>query len=104
MGAETFFETAYGKDAKEAFASAVEEAAYEYGHGGYTGSLAEKSSFTVIPFDSGNLDITPEEYAELLIEKSDLRVDDKWGPAGCIELPSEKEGERHFLFFGWASS
>ena len=46
----------------------------------------------------------PSQYANLLIDEGDERVDDKWGPAGCIELPRVGDGEKTFLFFGWASS
>jgi hypothetical protein len=103
MGAEQFWTKAYGKTARAAFNSAVEEARYENGHGGYTGTIAEKEAFVMIPFDPGSLEITPQEYADLLMEKGDKRVDDKWGPAGCLEIPSDKE-ENCYLFFGIASS
>lgn len=104
MGAEQFMDYGYGQNAKEAFREAVEEAQYEYGHGGYTGTIAEKSAcgFKEVPYDPGSLDITPEEYAELLMDKG--KFDDKWGSAGCIEVESDKEGQRKFLFFGWAST
>lgn len=113
MGAEVFFTVARGNTAREAFETAVEDAQYEFGHGGYSGTIAEKSSFTMIPF-SGK-DVTPMEFADVLIERSDPRIDDKWGPAGCIEITdieegaaeadySVGEGPRKFLFFGWASS
>jgi hypothetical protein len=95
MGAAQFTTTAEGKDAKEAFKNAVEEAGYEYGHGGYTGTIAEKSSFVMVPSMTG---VDPHKYANELIEKGDSRIGDKWGPAGCISL-----GEGKFLFFGYAS-
>ncbi len=40
----------------------------------------------------------PHRYAEQLVEDQDGRIDDKWGPAGCIDL-----GNDRYLFFGWAS-
>jgi hypothetical protein len=46
MGASTYEEMQHGKTAKEAFHRAVERAQYEYGHGGYTGTIAEKYDFT----------------------------------------------------------
>lgn len=104
MGAEQFWTKAYGKTAGAAFKSAVEEAQYENGHCGYTGTIAEKAEFVMIPFDPGSLDITPEEYADLLMEKSDERIYDKWGPAGCMEVSSDREEENCYLFFGSASS
>lgn len=45
MGAEDFIVSAKGKTAEKAFAAAQEEARYESGHGGYTGTIAEVSSF-----------------------------------------------------------
>ena len=42
MGAQTFVAVGKGKTMKEAFASAHEQAAWEHGHGGYTGTIAEK--------------------------------------------------------------
>jgi len=96
MGADTFFNHAKGKTANEAFKSIVEDAQYEHGHGGYTGTIAEKGSFVMINLPKGQ---DAREYANKLIEDNDPRVDDKWGPAGCIKV---KDGE--FLFFGWASS
>lgn len=42
MGAVDFTEVATGKTVAEAFNAAREAATWEYGHGGYTGSIAEK--------------------------------------------------------------
>lgn len=96
MGACEFSTRARGGTANEAFSAAVSEAQYESGHGGYTGTIAEKSEFVMIPVPAG---VAPAEYAEKLMEVGDSRIDDKWGPAGCVKL---EEGE--YLFFGWASS
>lgn len=100
MGAETFFQTGRGKTPKEAFAGARAQAAYEHGHGGYSGTLAEKTDFVLIDVPQG---VDPKRYANQLIEDADERVDDKWGPAGCVFL-REENGENVYLFFGWASS
>lgn len=43
MGATTFSTFANGKTVEEAFSNAVGEAYYWHGHGGYTGTIAEKS-------------------------------------------------------------
>lgn len=103
MGAETFREWAIGRNEKDAFAEVVADAQYQHGHGGYTGTIAEKHEFVLIG------EVTSKEeamdLAEKLIDKRDPRIDDKWGPAGCIKVnrigPNRKW---HFLFFGWASS
>jgi len=96
MGACDFMQSAKGSSAKEAFRTAVDDALYEYGHRGYTGSLAEKDSFVMIPLPEGE---DPIEYAGKLIHECDPRIDDKWGPAGCIHVRDDV-----YLFFGWASS
>lgn len=101
MGASSFMDWSKGKDNKEAFNRAVDEAAWENGHGGYTGTIAEKRNFVIISLPK---EIKPddynaiEEFAWKLIEDSDSRINDKWGPAGCI-----KASDR-YLFFGNASS
>ncbi len=97
MGAEVFITYSRGATAEEAFNEAVRRAQHDWGHSGYTGSIAEKDSFVIIkaPKDTTNF----SGYADQLIEDCDSRIDDKWGPAGCIPV-----GEDKFLFFGWASS
>ena len=96
MGAAEFITVGTGKTAKEAFRNAIEEALYEYGHGGYTGTIAEKDSFVIIEISS-NTD--PEEFANEILEENQDKICDKWGAAGCIEL-----GKNKFLFFGIAST
>jgi hypothetical protein len=98
MGAHTFFTRANGEDAKSAFSDAVEDAQYHYGQDRYTGTIAEKTSFTRIPDDEVG-DTDPAEYASQLIDEQDSRIDSKWGPAGCIHVEEDT-----YLFFGWASA
>lgn len=90
MGALNFCVKIKGDTAEEAFFAAVDEAAYESGHGGYTGTIAEKSGFTIIPHD-------PEKSIR---EQVDDLIDDndKWGPAFCFDL-----GDGSYVFFGTAS-
>jgi hypothetical protein len=99
MGACDFYNFAKGETAKEAFNSVVDRARYEYGHGGYTGTIAEKSSFVKV----GKVK-TENEASKLAMQMmdddDDRRVSDKWGPAGCIEV----EEPHGYLFFGMASS
>ena len=52
MGASTFLTRATGKTAREAFASATSDARYEHGHGGYTGTIAEKNQQQHNPEDN----------------------------------------------------
>jgi hypothetical protein len=48
MGAVDFQTYGLGRDAREAFKQAVESAQWEYGHGGYTGTIAEKPSYSLV--------------------------------------------------------
>lgn len=114
MGAYEFTQIERGETAAEAFRSAVDHAKWEHGHGGYSGTIAEKHEFLVIkapevaalPQPKGPDDeaLLPRreaalKAAETLMEAEDQRIHDKWGPAGCIDI-----GAGEFLFFGWASS
>jgi hypothetical protein len=99
MGAEQFTAKAIGETSKLAFASAVKQAQYDFGHAGYTGSIAEKQTFVLI--GSAPDAKSAESMAEDLLDANDERVTDKWGPAGCIKIENEP---KTYLFFGWASS
>ena len=96
MGADTFYQKAKGKTAKAAFTNAQKAARHDHGHSGYTGTIAEKNEFVLIPLPAG---ANPEAEADRLISEDDSRVTDKWGPAGCFDL-----GNGEYYFFGWASS
>jgi hypothetical protein len=69
MGAEQFRTTAKGATASEAFGLARDQAAWEYGHGGYTGTIAEKSDFVEYQLPKG---LTVEEFERLLGDIGDL--------------------------------
>jgi hypothetical protein len=114
MGATTFYNKIYVKEktrenAKKAFIELRDVALHYHGHGGYSGSIAEKDGFTMsrkpkdIPVgtwvemvhDFDEEDTSQEHYYDL---KSDYKIyDDKWGPALCIET------NKGFVFCGWAS-
>ena len=96
MGSESFSHQAEGKSAKDAFQKARKQALYDRGHDGYTGTIAEKDAFIMIELPKGQ---EAEAYADKLIDEADKRIDDKWGPAGCIQIKKNL-----YLFFGWASS
>ena len=110
MGAEQFITYAKGKTAKEAFQTARDAAAWVHGHGGYTGTIAEKHTFEMVPVPAGEdptafVDrvmteyVDSDEFAGAIQPKTPGFWDDKWGPAGCV-----KTGPDEYLFFGWASS
>lgn len=97
MGACDFISLSKGKTPTEAFISAVEYAQYEHGHGGYTGTIAEKHEFKLVP-TNGRSRKELVEAAQDYEEVERLGFDDKWGPAGCFDL-----GKGEYLFFGVAS-
>ena len=109
MGAVTFYDTIKTDNPKEGFNSLVERAQWEDGHGGYTGTIAEKDGITMSR-KPDNIDV--DDWVELLDDfdeddrdqehyyelKRDFNVyDDKWGDALCIET------ETAYIFCGWAS-
>ena len=96
---KTYMESSSG--ARDAFNKAVERAMWEHGHGGYTGTIAEKHGYVMLTVPKGE---SVEDFIDRKIEEND-----KWGPAFCIELkeclnPEGKVGKRAFVFFGIASS
>jgi len=134
MGACDFSIAAMGRNAKEAFGNAVDEARHEYGHRGYTGTIAEKAceGFRLIEnptprtstdkvvgwiWDAvdGRANSVPAKYRSWARHHA-RTCNDKWAPALCIELlPTEtakwktktgRKGKRGkvFVFFGLASS
>lgn len=95
MGACEFWAKGHGKSAAKAFDYAVANARYVYGNGGYTGTIAEKDSYRMVQVPEGR---DPKDYAMEMLDDEKSWVQDKWGPAGCIQL-----GKSEYLFFGWAS-
>jgi hypothetical protein len=92
MGASTFENIAWAKTAKDAFRIAREEAQFENGNGGYTGSLAEKGNFVMIKVPE-KWHGKEQDYGYHLLENDDPLISDKWGPAGCILLQSQDSVE-----------
>jgi hypothetical protein len=126
MGACDFVTRSRGNTAEEAFHSAVDRARHEHGHGGYTGTIAEKHSFTVLnvaaekarllgrlrgrlaepgaaPWLAESVRLIEAgdvgAMADAMLSLGDPRVERKWGPAGCFAA-----GPEEWLFFGVASS
>ena len=127
MGATDFNTVSLGRDAQSAFNNAVQSARHEYGHGGYTGTIAEKHQFVAVECparvttdklagwiegweDAGKV---PAKHRPL-VERLQRVYEDKWGAAVClIPGPSEqarlrkeagiKSREKFFRFVGIAS-
>jgi hypothetical protein len=109
MGAQSFYNRVKSTNASVSFSEEVEQACYDYGNDGYTGTIAEKDSYTE---SSKPSQIGADEWIDLLEGFDDsnrgqehfreLRRDatiyhDKWGDALCIKT---KTG---FIFCGYAS-
>jgi hypothetical protein len=108
MGAEQFTSRVTGKTAEEAFQTAIKAAQYEHGHGGYTGTIAEKDSFVLLTPPNGTdpgdfvdkgLDGVFQPGTPERVRAAFAAIEDKYGPAGCVQF-----GPDEFVFFGWASS
>ena len=102
MGASEFDVTVSATTAEKAFSAAVEEARYESGHAGYTGTIAEKHSFKILSNGCRN----PLDFIEKVVEDESHGYGDKYGPALCVCLgPDEANRDlKRFRFFGLASS
>lgn len=112
MGASTFTVFQQNPVAGDAFRTAVSNAQYEDGHSGYSGTIAEKTSYRIVPGPALSMGEARAKAAALINTEGYW---DKWGPAGAIRVvggerlafiggayvPVEADG---WLFFGWASS
>ncbi len=70
MGATNFMDRRTAPTVKEAFYEAVQQALYDHGHSGYSGTIAEKPGYVVfdVPFDG-----MPERYEDVEMWDSDAR-------------------------------
>ncbi|MDX1408317.1 MAG: hypothetical protein R3330_09290 [Saprospiraceae bacterium] len=114
MGATTFFTVSLGRNPHQAFDRAREEALYVHGHGGYTGTIAEKDSFKFMgqvstphwekvpswfereefkrehpPTARLPHKPIPPKYRPRVVELLDTYLD-KWGPAICYEVTGQE--------------
>lgn len=109
MGAQQFQQDGEDKTVDEAFRNAKDQALYDYGHWGYTGSLAEKPGYVefVLPEGVGVSEAVRvlaeiwlgEERPSWLSDEIAETYEDKWGDAVAI-----RTGETSWTFVGWASS
>jgi hypothetical protein len=104
MGAAAFATFQPGdQDVQKAFREAREYAHYMHGHEGYSGTIAEKHEVVIIQALPVLSTSDAEKMAWELIDASDPRIHDKWGPAGAIKAKHDS-GVVGWVFFGWASS
>jgi hypothetical protein len=122
MGATIFKDVVEAATAEEAFDKAQAEAFWMSGHGGYTGTIAEKPGYVEFPLPKG---VTADEFARALDEsfpywngsvevkpvdpewaaryprwqEAKAVFDSKWGP--CVAFPGDKPST--WVLTGWAS-
>jgi hypothetical protein len=89
-GGSDFQNFGKGTDPKAVFRTLVENARYESGRGGYSGTIAEKSDFEL----RSRTPMSRQQAREFL--DRDLGHNDKWGPAFAVpiaevKVKSEKE-------------
>jgi len=99
MGAEYFGILIEKKDATKAFSEASEQARYDHGHSGYTGTIAEKIGFETVskaPIEDSKV----EEWAYAYDEK---HRNEKWGRAYHVPVKDATGETIGHYFFGWAS-
>lgn len=86
-GATDFYVFVKNKNPKRAFQEAVDDARYESGHGGYSGSIAEKDGFTIRKRDPMSMS------AARAFANKDIDRNDKWGPAFAVPVGEAKTGK-----------
>ena len=70
MGAASFDTAAFGKTPQAAFNAAQDNARYERGHGGYTGTIAEKYGFEQVTLPKG---VTLPTFLKLMHEAEEFQ-------------------------------
>lgn len=101
MGALDFYTTAIGTDVQTAFNAAREQAAWEYGACGFTGTIAEKDELMLID-EAKRSEQDAVGRAKELLDGEDPRVSTKYGPAGALRIATD-DGADGWLFFGVAA-
>lgn len=87
MGAHTFENTVMNPDAKAAFDYAHSEAKYQNGHGGYSGTIAEKPGYRIL----SRTPLAGDELADFIEKRTG--DNDKWGPAFAVPLAKVTKGK-----------
>jgi hypothetical protein len=111
MGAESFEVYSGEQDSGAAFAVLREQALYDFGHAGYTGTIAEKTGFVIYnpPTHVSSREAvaalvdsysTRPEWADAQFDHIASIYNDKWADAVAI---GDDEGFGWY-FIGWASA
>ena len=98
MGAAEFMFARKGTDVQSLFAEARKQAAYEHGHNGYSGTIAEKDSVEVRRKNQPVL----SKKETIALANADVEENDKWGPAFAMAYGEGGKVEG-YIFYGFAS-
>ena len=98
MGASEFMTTVRAKTPAEAFKLAHDNAQYESGHGGYSGTAAEKHDFKFYAVPAGAREKTIRIFAravtqyedDLLVVRDQLEGEEEWAKAAAKRLRHAK--------------
>ena len=97
MGGQDFMFAAEGTELMTVFRKAREQASFEHGHGGYTGTIAEKHG---VRLRRSTLFLTREDAAQFA--KTDIEQNDKFGDAFAVAYGANGKTEG-FILYGIAS-
>ncbi len=102
MASTDFFCSATGKSPEEAFRGAVDEAKWEHGHGGYTGTIAERGMCPLLVLEEAeDRESLMRTFHEIMNDRQHP-CHDKWSGPVCCSAVKDEPGT--FYFFGYASS
>jgi len=116
MGATNFDETHFGKNVKEAYADAVDDARFEYGFDPYNGTISTTNGVYLFPKEVHPRYGTKKfnDWVDDILDEKIKSPVEKRGRAGAVEIPRSyirkhyphlkgKRGKM-FYFFGWAAT
>ena len=104
MAASDFYVYSPLAKADIAFGAATADAAWESGHGRYTGTIAEKNGFQIVT-DAPKFD-NPRAALTWANDDLEVRDNDKWGPAWGFPVykpDTDFKEIQGWVFYGWAS-
>jgi hypothetical protein len=96
MGANNFENSIEADNIADAFSACVEQAAWDYGHAGYTGTIAEKDSYVEFHLKPG---VDPNKAINVVFKHLDYAaydIDDKYARADQV-LPARAAIAEYFI-------
>ena len=93
MGASDFDMCIGGKSVADAFENAVKDALYWHGHGGYSGTIAEKDGYKEFVIPAG---MTSEDFLDLLARAESETVHVVYGGDDDYARRAKAEAKEHW--------